>query len=52
MKLKERLSWLVGTLQRHIFPRLEECWERPLTDKEQQLVDRFRYNIAIFILPR
>ena len=38
MKLKETVSWLMGTLQRHLFPRLEECWERPLTDKEQQLV--------------
>ncbi len=38
MKLKETVSWLMGTLQRHLFPRLEECWERSLTDKEQQLV--------------
>ena len=38
MKLKETVSWLAGTLQRHLFPRLEECWERSLTDKEQQLV--------------
>jgi len=38
MKLKETVSWLVGALQRHLFPRLEECGERPLTDKEQQLV--------------
>jgi hypothetical protein len=38
MKLRETVSWLMGTLQRHLFPRLEECWERPLTDKEQQLV--------------
>ncbi len=37
MKLRETVSWLMGTLQRHLFPRLEECWERPLTDKEQQL---------------
>jgi hypothetical protein len=28
----------MGTLQRNLIPRLEECWERPLTDKEQQLV--------------
>ena len=28
-----------GTLQRHLYPRLEECWERSLTDKEQQLVN-------------
>lgn len=38
MKLGERVSWLMGTLQRYLFPRLEECGERPLTEKEQQLV--------------
>jgi len=37
MKLRERVSWLMGTLQRYLFPGLEECGERPLTDKEQQL---------------
>ncbi|HZK12913.1 MAG TPA: transposase, partial [Desulfobaccales bacterium] len=25
-------------MQRNLVPLLEECWERPLTDKEQQLV--------------
>jgi len=29
----------MGTLQRHLIPRLEECWERALTDKEQQLIN-------------
>lgn len=38
MKLREAVSWLMGTLQRNLIPRLEECWERPLTEKEQQLV--------------
>ena len=38
MKLREAVSWLMGTLQRNLIPGLEECWERPLTDKEQQLV--------------
>lgn len=37
MKLREALSWLTGTLQRNLIPLLEECWERPLTGKEQQL---------------
>jgi len=37
MKLGERVSWILGTLQRYLFPRLEECGERPLTEKEQQL---------------
>jgi hypothetical protein len=39
MKLREAVSWLMGTLQRNLIPRLEECWERPLTEKEQQLVN-------------
>ena len=30
MKLGEIVSWLMRTLQRHLFPRLEECWEGPL----------------------
>jgi Transposase domain (DUF772) len=38
MKLREAVSWLTGTLQRNLIPRLEECGERPLTDKEQQLL--------------
>ena len=38
MKLKQAVSWLMGTLQRNLIPRLEECCERPLTEKEQQLV--------------
>jgi hypothetical protein len=38
MKLSETVSWLMGTLQRQLFPRLEACWERPLTAKEQQLI--------------
>ena len=38
MKLKETISWLMGSLQRSLFPKLEEYWERPLTEKERQLV--------------
>ena len=38
MKLGKAVSWLLGTLQRSLFPRLEECWKTPLTTKEQQLV--------------
>jgi hypothetical protein len=38
MKLRETISWLRGTLPRQLFPRREECGERPLTDKEQQLI--------------
>jgi hypothetical protein len=38
MKLREAVSWLMGTLQRNLIPGLEACGERPLTDKERQLV--------------
>ena len=38
MKLGQAVSWLMGNLQRSLFPRLEECWQRPLTEKEKRLV--------------
>lgn len=38
MKLGKTISWLKGTLQRGLFPNLEEFWNTTLTDKEQQLV--------------
>jgi hypothetical protein len=38
MKLREAVTWLPGTLQRNLIPRLDECGERPLTEQERQLV--------------
>jgi transposase len=38
MKLWEKVSWLRGRLQQGLFSDLEECWEQPLTEKEQRLV--------------
>lgn len=38
MKLGKTISWLLQGLQRTLFPQLEECWNIPLTEKEQQLV--------------
>jgi len=38
MKLRETISWLMGTLQRGLFPYVEECSETPLTAKQKQLV--------------
>jgi hypothetical protein len=38
MKLREAVSWLMGSLQRNLIPCLEECGERRLTEKERQLV--------------
>src|SRR5712691_1602336 len=38
MKLKETISWLMGTVQRTLFPHLEECLASPLTEQEKRLV--------------
>jgi len=38
MKLKEKISWLMGRLQRQLFPCLEECCVSPLTEQEKHLV--------------
>jgi hypothetical protein len=38
MKLKERISWLMGTVQRSLFPHLDECLKTPLTEQEKRLV--------------
>ena len=38
MKLKERISWLMGTIQQSLFPHLDECLPSPLTEQEKRLV--------------
>jgi Transposase DDE domain/Transposase domain (DUF772) len=38
MKLAQAVSRLLGNLQRTLYPRLEECWQGPLSEKERQLV--------------
>jgi len=38
MKLRETISWLMGTLQKNLFPYLEECSGAPLTEKQKQLI--------------
>ena len=38
MKLMQAVSRVMGNLQRSLFPRIEECWQRPLIEKEKQLV--------------
>jgi hypothetical protein len=38
MKLKERISWLMGTVQQSLFPHLDECLAVPLTEREKHLV--------------
>ncbi|MBU3981989.1 MAG: transposase, partial [Proteobacteria bacterium] len=38
MKLKEKISWLMGRVQRSLFPHLNECLDTRLTELEQRLV--------------
>ena len=38
MKLKDKISWIMGRLQRSLFPALEECCASPLTKQEKWLV--------------
>jgi len=38
MKLKDKVSWLMGSVQRSLFPHLDECLETPLTEQEKRLV--------------
>lgn len=38
MKLKEKVSWLMETVQQSLFPHLDECLPLPLTEPEKQLV--------------
>jgi len=38
MKLKEKVSWLIGRMQRQLFPSIEECCISPLTEQEKRLV--------------
>lgn len=39
MKLKETVSWLMGTVQRTLFPHREESLASPLTAQEKRLVN-------------
>ena len=38
MKLRETISWLMGTLQRSLFPYFQECSGTPLTEKQKKLI--------------
>ena len=38
MKLRERISWLMGYVQKSLLPHLDECFDIPLTEHEQHLV--------------
>ena len=36
-----KISWLMGTVQRSLFPHLDECLETPLAEQEKRLVTIF-----------
>lgn len=38
MKLKDKISWLMGRVQKSLFPHLNECLDTPLTEQEERLV--------------
>ena len=42
MKLGKAVSWLMGNMQRSLFPKLEECRQIPLSQKEQRYVSKHR----------
>jgi transposase len=38
MKLREKISWLMGRVQWSLFPHLNQCLKTPLTGQEERLV--------------
>lgn len=38
MKLRDKISWLMGRVQRSLFPHLNQCLATPLTEQEERLV--------------
>ena len=42
MKLTEKRAWLIGRVQRSLFPHLNECLLTLLTEQEKRLVSVFR----------
>jgi len=38
MKLTVKISWLMGRVQKSLFPHLNECFDTPLTRQEERLV--------------
>ena len=38
MKLTYKISWLMGRVQKSLFPYLNECFDTRLTEQEQRLV--------------
>lgn len=48
MNLTGKISWLMGRVQRSLFPHLNECLPTPLTEQEKWLVS----NLEIFEVER
>jgi len=38
VKLTDKISWLMGRVQKSLFPHLDDCFDTPLTEQEQRLV--------------
>ena len=38
MKLNDKISWLMGRVQKSLFPHLDECFDSPFTEQEKRLV--------------
>ncbi len=38
MKLKQRVSWLMGLIQESLLPLLQKCADNPITEQEEKLV--------------
>jgi hypothetical protein len=38
MKLNDKISWLMGRVQKSLLPHLNECFDTPLTEQEERLV--------------
>ena len=38
MKLVDTISWLMGRVQKSLFPHLNQCLPTPLTEQEERLV--------------
>lgn len=37
MKLIDKISWLMGRVQESLFPHLDQCFQKPLTEQEKRL---------------
>jgi hypothetical protein len=38
VKLRDKISWLMGRVQRSLFPHWNECFVAPLSEQEERLV--------------